>query len=124
MFMRESGKSDESIKTTKFHEYLNEMINSKSLSKIEVMKKAKLNKNYGYQIFNGTRRPSRDKVIELGIAMELDIKELNYMLEKCSHARLFPKERRDAAIIYFLEKGFDVEKINEVLETYGEKKMK
>lgn len=48
----------------------------KGMSRAWVAKRSGLNEIYTYQVLAGTRTPSRDKLMCLGIAMELTVEEL------------------------------------------------
>lgn len=50
-------------------EYLNRQLTDKRLKRSEVVRMANLNETFGYQIFTGSRNPSRDKVLQIAFAM-------------------------------------------------------
>ena len=54
-------------------EHLETLLNQKRTSKAEVIYRAKLDTVYGYQIFNGTRKPSRDKLLQLAFGLPIVI---------------------------------------------------
>ena len=56
-------------------EMLGFLLQEKNLQKSAVIKKAKLNEIYGYQIIADKRMPSRDKLIALAFGMELSLEE-------------------------------------------------
>ena len=58
-----------------FSEYLNELLKEKNLKKNEVIKKTNLNETHAYQMFQGSRGASRDKVLQIAIAMNLNYKQ-------------------------------------------------
>ena len=66
----------------------------------QLMIDADVSLSFGYAIFNGTRMPSRDTVIKLAIALELDLDETQKLLAAASRGRLYPKIRRDAVVIH------------------------
>lgn len=55
--------------------YLNQLLEEKSLKKSTVIKNSELNEIYGYQIFSGKRIPSRDKLISISFGLELSLEE-------------------------------------------------
>ena len=69
----------------------------------------------GYQIFSGTRNPSRDSLLCILIAMELDIEQTQEILKIAEFAPLFPKLKRDAIIISGILNKNSVAQINEIL---------
>ena len=72
-------------------EYLNELLESKGLARIDVIREAGLNETFGYQIFVGQRNPSRDKVLQIAFAMHLDLREANRLLRIAGVSDLYCK---------------------------------
>ena len=66
----------------------------------QVIKKSQIDRTYGHQIFNGTRLPSRDKLLMLSFGFELSLDETQELLKTAGKSILYPKVKRDAAIIY------------------------
>ena len=92
----------------------------KSLKKSTVIKNSELNEIYGYQIFSGVRNPSRDSLICLCSAMELNVEETQSLLQIGGFALLYPKNKRDVIIINGINSNLSVAKINENLYDNGE----
>lgn len=101
--------------------YLNNIIAKKGLVKSEVIKKTEFSEVMGYQIFSGTRRPSRDSLICICNAMELCLDETQSLLKIAGFSALYPKIKRDSIIILGFNEGKPVNKINEALYESGEK---
>jgi DNA-binding phage protein len=99
---------------------LNAKIEEKGMKKSEVIRKAKLDTTFGYQIFSGERNPTRDKVLQLAIALELTVKETQRLLTSAGVSDLYPKLRRDAIIIYCVNKKMTVDEIDETLFAFHE----
>lgn len=85
----------------------------------EIIDRAQVDRTYGYQLFNGTRKPSRDKIIQLCLGMELNLKESNYLLKCAQKSPLYAKSERDSAIIYGISHAMTVDQVNELLAQYG-----
>lgn len=51
--------------------YLNQLCDARGRIPEQVIKKAQIDRTYGHQIFNGTRQPSRDKLIQLAFGFGL-----------------------------------------------------
>lgn len=96
------------------------LLEQKSLRKSDVAKASGLNEIYAYQILAGTRVPTRDKFLCLCIAMELTVEEIQSLLKRCGYAQLYPRRRRDAAILFALRERRDVLAVNEALFICGE----
>ena len=102
-------------------EYLNQLLAEKGLERSRVVRMADLNDTFGYQIFKGTRHPSRDKVLQIAFAMALTLRETNRALTAAGVSELYCKDRRDAIIIFCLDRGCSLQKVNEELYRFGER---
>ena len=69
-------------------DYLNQLLEEKSLKKSTVIKNSELNEIYGYQIFSGKRIPSRDKLISISLGMNLSLDETQALLKYAGFAPL------------------------------------
>ena len=101
--------------------YLNNIMSKKGLVKTDVIKKTEFSEVMGYQIFAGTRQPSRDSLICICVAMEMDLEETQTILKIAGFAALYPKTKRDSIIILGLNENKTVPEINETLYDNGEK---
>lgn len=99
---------------------LADLLDLKGLRRVDVVHAAQLNETFGYQIFKGQRKPSRNKVLQLALAMQLDLKETDRLLQAASVSTLYCKDRRDAIIIYCIEHGATLAETNESLYEFGE----
>ena len=96
-------------------EILESIIDKKGLKKSLVIKKAEISEVYGYQIFSGVKKPLRDKLLSICIAMELTLEETQDVLKHGSFALLYPKNKRDSIIIYGINNNLSVCEINNLL---------
>lgn len=104
----------------KLGEYLEELLEQKGLKRSQVVHMSNLNETFGYQIFTGQRNPSRNKVLQIAFAMALGLRETNRALEAAGVSSLYSKDRRDAIIIFCLDRGCSLQKVNEELYRFGE----
>ncbi len=95
--------------------YLSNILKKKGLVKSAVIKKSELSEVMGYQIFSGTRNPSRDSLICICVAMALDIDEAQEILRISRFSPLYPKNKRDCIIINGIANKKSVAEINESL---------
>lgn len=95
--------------------YLSNILKKKSLVKSAVIKRSELSEVMGYQIFSGTRNPSRDSLISICVAMELSIDETQELLRVAQFALLYPRVKRDCVIINGIAAKKTVAGINEDL---------
>lgn len=101
-------------------EYLGVLLVEKHLKRSQVIRDANLNETFGYQIFTGQRGASRNKLLQLAFAMHLDLRETNRLLKAGGVNELYCKDRRDAIIIFSVDKGFSLSKVNDELFRFGE----
>lgn len=101
-------------------ECLGELLEEKGLARIDVVRESGLNETFGYQIFKGQRNPSRNKVLQIAFAMHLDLRETNRLLRAAGVNDLYCKNRRDAIVIFCLDKGYTLRKTDEELYRFGE----
>lgn len=101
-----------------------EFIKKSGLSKTEIIDRSNCGYNYFYCIINGKKIPSRDKIIELAVAMRLSVDDCQTALKFSGKAPLYPRVKRDGIIIFGLENGQTVFEISEALQKNGEKTLK
>lgn len=99
--------------------YLAGLCRDKGRTAGQVIRLADLARTYGHQIFNGTRRPSRDKLIQICFGLGLDVEEAQSLLKMAEKSPLYPKLLRDAAIMRCLHDGKTVLQVQELLDRLG-----
>ncbi len=99
--------------------YLNALLEEKKLKKSEVIKKSDIDQIYAYQIFSGTRVPSRDKLIVLCLGMELTLEETDTLLKYAGYATLYPRNKRDSVIISAIKNGQSRYDVDDILFDLG-----
>lgn len=108
----------ESLDNLTFPEYLKHIIEIKHVSKAQVLSKTTIQRNYGYQIFDGSKIPNKDKVVQLSLALGLDLHVTNNLLSLSNNGMLYPKVKRDALLIYCIENQKSIFETNELLMEY------
>lgn len=103
--------SDESIS-----DYLQRLSFERNVEPAQVIKRSGIDRTYGYQLFNGRRIPSRDKLIQLGFGFMFALSELQILLKMAGKSQLYPKIKRDAAIIYGVNNNYTITQMQELLE--------
>ena len=102
-----------------FVSYLEACLEKKGLKKSEVIAQTNMQKNYAYQICNGTKKGSKDKIIQLALAMHLDLHDTNNLLSLSNNGLLYAKVKKDAILIYALQHHYNLFKTNELLIAQG-----
>jgi len=83
-----------------------------------VIRRAEIERSYGHQLFNGTRRPSRDKVLQLAFGFGLDVEQAQRLLRSAGKSPLYPRLKRDTVILFALSKSMSVIEVQGLLEEY------
>lgn len=117
LFERFVERNEKQLVTKEFTDYLNELCRKKELIPEHVIKEAQIDRTYGHQLFNGTRRPSRDKVIQLAFAFGLSVDETQEFLRVAGRNELYPRIKRDAALIFGLSKHMNMQEMQEMLDS-------
>lgn len=117
------AENEDNIETMSLSEYLKQLLEQYKLDKSQIFHRAKMNENnYGYELFrDDNKKPSRDKLIRLCFGFPLTIEEATRVL-RCGKVRpLYPRDRRDAYVMYALKNRYTIDKLNDLLFESGEK---
>jgi hypothetical protein len=93
---------------TSFAAHLNCLCNERGLIPSQIIHKSAIERSYGHQIFNGRRIASRDKVIQLAFGFGMDYENAQDLLKAARKNPLYVKVKRDAVIIYALNRGYSL----------------
>lgn len=102
-------------------DYWAEIIAAQPLSRREIIRRADFSETYGYKLLSGENRTSeRDYVLRLCIAMGMSLQETQRALELNEMRPLYPKDRRDMALIVAVNSGMtSVDEVNALLARHG-----
>lgn len=103
-----------------FSELLTELFHKSGLTKAALAKRALISEVYLYQIFAGGRTPSRDRTLCLCFGLNASLEETQELLRQSGYAQLYPKDRRDAIIMYGLSHRMVLPEINDKLFSENE----
>ena len=96
-------------------EHLKMLLDQKGISRADVVRNSLLNRTYVYQIFDGRRMPSRNKLIAIAFGKHLSVEETQAMLKLSGYRKLYAKDERDAILLFSLNQKMNVEETNELL---------
>ncbi len=99
---------------------LTEMLKKYNKVKIDVIKAARFDYTYGYQIFDGKKRPKREKLLQLAFGFPLNLEDTNRLLRAGGVNGLYIRCKRDVICMYCLHKGMTLEECNSYLYQLGE----
>lgn len=116
-FVRENETELESISLT---EQLEQLLSKYKKQKKDVIWDAGLDITYGYQIFDGRKKPRRDKLLQLAFGFPLTVEETNKLFRAGGINGLYIRCKRDMICMYCLQQGMTVDECNEMLYKAGE----
>ena len=114
-------ENDKYIKNMTLTQYFDILLKEKNIPKKDAINDSQLNYTYGYQILNGTRKATKDKLIQLCFGLRATPAEANRILILADAGGLYGKNRRDCVIIFALEKGLTLMETNELLYDLNER---
>lgn len=79
---------------------LNKYIEETNITKAEIIRMLNISRNYGYQIFNGTRIPTRNCLIQISLILKLDTDKISYLLQLAGKSPLYVRNIVDARVFY------------------------
>lgn len=101
-------------------EQLNKFLNKYQKSKSDIIRDAGIDITYGYQIFDGKKKPRRDKLIQIAFGFPLTVKDANVLLRAGGMSDLYVRNKRDAICMYCLQQRMVVSECNDMLFNAGE----
>jgi transcriptional regulator with XRE-family HTH domain len=107
--------NDNNMETRTFAGYLQDLCKEKGVVQEHIILRSDIERTYGHQIFRGLHAPSRDKVIQLAFGFGLNVEETQTLLCRSRHSALYPKLKRDAVIIFCLNKQKTILEAQELL---------
>ena len=108
------------FKCPKIEFYLAGLFHERNIKVKEIIRRLNLERTYGYQIFNGTRHPSRDILIRLALLLGLNLEETQRLLKIGGKNILYPRVRKDAIAVFAIEKGYSPEEYEMLLQEVEE----
>nr|WP_325247464.1 hypothetical protein [uncultured Oscillibacter sp.] len=87
------------------------------------MAAASISKSYGYQILRGERTPGRDILLRTALVLRLSLKETQRLLAVGGCGALYPRVRRDAAVIFALNQHMTLLETEELLSSLPERSL-
>lgn len=102
-----------------FSDYIARLADENGEKRESVIARAGLERSYGHRLFNGTRNPSRDTVLQLAFGFRLDCDGTQQLLKIAGASALHPKVKRDAVLAYCLHNGQSLMDAQELLYENG-----
>ena len=109
------SENQDSFRSGSTHELLNALFQKRSISKAALAKQSGMSEVYLHQVFSGRRNPSRSRLLCLCFGLNATLEETQELLKQCGLAQLYPKNKRDAIILYGILNGMDLFAVNDKL---------
>lgn len=90
-------------------------MDEKGVTRAELIKRLNLDRNYGYQLLNGTRNPRRNHLIQIGLLLGLDIEQFQRLLKTAKKKPLYVRDLFDAKVFYAVKHKMSFEKAVEFI---------
>lgn len=113
----------DTIQDAQFIEYLKELMEKYHCAPGQLIIRTCLSKPFVYQILKGKRLPGRDMILRICLAMRAETEETQKLLTLAGKGVLYPKIRRDAAILCCIEAKKSLDYTNLFLREHGEKEL-
>lgn len=107
-FKRYLNNHADSLREVPLQSYLENLLAVKQLKRSDVIRRAGIDRAFGYQIFEGSRSPSRDKVLQLAIGFGLNYEETSELLRVARKTALYARLKREAILIYAIGHGLSM----------------
>ena len=109
------SENQDSFNRDSICELLNRLFQKRRISKATLAKRSGMSEVYLHQVFSGRRNPSRNRLLCLCFGLNASLEETQELLKRCGFAQLYPKDRRDAIILYGILNGMDLFAVNDKL---------
>lgn len=102
---------------------MKEILKKKNIETRRAIDLLVLEPSYGYQIFNGRRKPTRIILLRFAVIFGLTMDETQRLLKIGQKQELYPRIRFDTVIIYGIEHRYSIEEVEDLLHEVGEKSL-
>lgn len=99
---------------------LRELIEQSGLGIKEFSEQLMASRIFVYQMLEGTRKPGRDMLLRMALVSNLTLEEAQHLLKIAQKSMLYPRVRRDAVIIFALQRSYTLVKTDVALHHAGE----
>ena len=103
-----------------FNNLLYDIMAEKKLSAKDMILRTGIERSYFYHILNGTKHPGRNMVLRVAFSLGASLSETNHLLKLAGLSDLYPRIRRDAALIFCLQRKYTLSATNDFLINEGE----
>jgi len=115
------GKTEGKLIKGTVEQYFDGLLERKGIQKKGLFIRAGINQNIGYQLLRGVRKSkNRDVYLKIAIEAGLSLDETQQMLKLLNIGAIYPVRERDAVVYYGMTHGYNLVRIQELLEERGQ----
>lgn len=81
----------------------------------DIISASGIERSYFYHILSGQKTPGRNIILRISLCLSATLNETNQLLRLAHQGTLYAKVRRDAAIIFAIEKKYTMQQTNAFL---------
>lgn len=114
-------KNEEFLNNISLPSELCRLLEEKGLKKSDVIAASGITVTYGYDLFSGykNKKPSRNIILALSLAMQLDISQTQRLLKISGNGALYPRIPRDSVIMYAIQNSMTRCETDDLLNKRG-----
>lgn len=90
--------------------FMQDVMEECGVKRSELIKALNVDRNYGYQMLNGTRNPTSVQVLRIALYIKLDLKRTQRLLNLAGREALYVRRPEDAKTVHCLEHPMDFKK--------------
>ncbi|MCL2136930.1 MAG: hypothetical protein FWH40_05345 [Coriobacteriia bacterium] len=113
------GEWHSSFIDTDVRDFFDELFLKMGLKRADIIRKANIDRSYGYQLLDGSRIGRNDYYLSIAIAMGLDLSTTNRLLALTKSGGLHPLIKRDAAVIFAINHQYDTDRLYHFMTELG-----
>lgn len=103
--------------------YIRSLLEQKNMSIPELARLTGMERTALYRIVNQGRSTSRNALLRFAFVLELPLAETQTLLKYGRRCALSPRDRRDALLIFCLQRQYDLTKVEATLHEMKEKSL-
>jgi len=99
-----------------FQEIISPVIQSKKVTAASLVRESGINRRYYFEILSGRKRPTRNYVLRILLALKLPVQDAQWILRASGYPQMYVRNKRDAVMIYAFERSLSVKECNIMLQ--------
>ncbi|MCD7832440.1 MAG: hypothetical protein LUH00_00385 [Lachnospiraceae bacterium] len=98
-----------------FCHYLYQLMEKHGVAPKDIIVESGIERSYFYHVQSGKKMPGRNIILRIAFCMSATYAETSQMLRLAGQGALYPRVRRDAILIYAIEKKLTMQQANDML---------